>query len=157
MNSPLELSREARTRAPFNGAGGAGAELASGFESLSTVFPSVPPSASSARRFVGAALRRWGIPQSVIDVASLLVSELVTNTYRHARSDARVSVLRRRDMVRVEVHDSGEGGPVRRRPLDPERPDGRGLNIVDALAARWGSMNSEDGTLVWFELSTESS
>jgi len=156
LSSPLELSREARARAPFDGGGGASAGLAPGFESVSTVFPSVPPSASGARRFVGAALQRWDIDQDVIDVALLLASELVTNTYRHAGSDARVSVLRRPDVVRVEVHDSGEGGHVRLRPLDPARPDGRGLNIVDALAARWGSMNSEGGTLVWFELSTES-
>ena len=154
MSSPLELSRPL---APLDSSGGAGADLAPGFESLSTVFPSVPPSASGARRFVCAALRRWDVPQPAIDVAILLVSELVTNTYRHARSDARVSVLRRRDVIRVEVHDSGEGGPVRLRPLDPARPDGRGLNIVDALATRWGSMNSEGGTLVWFELSAESS
>jgi anti-sigma regulatory factor (Ser/Thr protein kinase) len=123
-----------------------------GFESVSTVFASVPPSAGSARRFVGAALRRWDVSDAVIEVALLLTSELVTNTYRHADSDARVSVLRRPGLVRVEVHDSGEGG-VQRRPLDPEQPDGRGLNIVETLAQGWGCMSSEGGTLVWFELS----
>jgi hypothetical protein len=49
------------------------------------------------------------------------------------------------------VRDAG-GGRVQRRALDPTQPDGRGLNIVDALATRWGSATSESGTLVWFEL-----
>jgi anti-sigma regulatory factor (Ser/Thr protein kinase) len=123
------------------------------FESVSTVFPSVPPSAASARRFVEAALRRWDVEPDASDIALLLTSELVTNAYRHAACDAQVSVVRRPDVVRVEVHDTG-GGRVQRRPLDPERPDGRGLNIVDALATRWGSTTSESGTLVWFELAT---
>jgi anti-sigma regulatory factor (Ser/Thr protein kinase) len=124
-----------------------------GFQSVSTVFPSVPPSAASARRFVGAALRRWDVDAEVADIALLLTSELVTNSYRHAACDAQVSVVRRPDIVRVEVHDAG-GGQVRRRALDPEVPDGRGLNIVDSLATRWGSQTSESGTLVWFELAT---
>jgi anti-sigma regulatory factor (Ser/Thr protein kinase) len=126
---------------------------ASSFESVSTVFPAVPPSAANARRFVGAALLRWDVEADVADVALLLTSELVTNAYRHAACDAQVSAVRRPDVVRVEVHDSG-GGRVQRRPLDPERADGRGLNIVDALATRWGSTTSESGTLVWFELAT---
>ncbi len=126
---------------------------AGSFESVSTIFPSVPPSAASARRFVDAALQRWDVPVDIADVAVLLTSELVTNAYRHASCDAQVSVVHRPGVVRVEVHDAG-GGRVQRRPLDPGRPDGRGLNIVDALAGRWGSTTSESGTLVWFELAT---
>jgi len=122
-----------------------------GFESVSTVFPAVPPSASGARRFVNAALGRWDVPGQVVEIALLLTSELVTNAYRHAECDAQVSVVRRPGMVRVEVRDAG-GGRVQRRALDPAQPDGRGLNIVDALATRWGSATSESGTLVWFEL-----
>lgn len=122
-----------------------------GFESVSTVFPAVPPSASGARRFVNAALGRWDVPDDVVEIALLLTSELVTNSYRHADCDAQVSVVRRPGLVRVEVRDAG-GGRVQRRALDPAQPDGRGLNIVDALAARWGSATSESGTLVWFEL-----
>ncbi|MGH8985105.1 MAG: ATP-binding protein [Acidimicrobiia bacterium] len=122
-----------------------------GFESVSTVFPAVPPSASGARRFVNAALGRWDVPGDVVETALLLTSELVTNSYLHAACDAQVSVVRRPGMVRVEVRDSG-GGRVQRRALDPARADGRGLNIVDALATRWGSATSESGTLVWFEL-----
>jgi anti-sigma regulatory factor (Ser/Thr protein kinase) len=122
-----------------------------GFESISTVFPALPPSVAGARQFVDRALDQWAAPPSVAEIARLLTSELVTNSYRHARCDAQVTVVRRPDLVRVEVRDAG-GGRVQQRALDPVQPDGRGLNIVDALATRWGSATSESGTLVWFEL-----
>lgn len=122
-----------------------------GFESISTVFPAVPPSVAGARQFVDSTLDRWDTPAPVVEVARLLTSELVTNSYRHARCDAQVTVVRRPDVVRVEVRDTG-AGRVRRRTLDPHQPDGRGLNIVEALATHWGTTTSESGTLVWFEL-----
>jgi two-component sensor histidine kinase len=80
-----------------------------------------------------------------------LTSELVTNSYRHAGSGARVTVSRRGGIVRVEVHDSGHG-PIRMLPLDVEQQRGRGLRIVDAMARRWGSSTADGGTTVWFEL-----
>jgi anti-sigma regulatory factor (Ser/Thr protein kinase) len=118
---------------------------------VSTVFPAVAPSASSARRFVAAALHRWGCPDAFVDLVLLLTSELVTNAYRHAGSDTRVSVRYAEDRVRVEVRDKGSG-EVQLHPLDSERTDGRGLQIVDALAERWGHHSEGDGTVVWFEL-----
>lgn len=118
---------------------------------VSTVFPAVAPSAAGARRFVSAALHRWGFPDGFIDLVLLLTSELVTNAYRHGRSDTRVSVRCDEDRVRVEVRDKG-GGEVRLRPLDSSRTDGRGLQIVDALAERWGHHSDSGGTVVWFEL-----
>jgi anti-sigma regulatory factor (Ser/Thr protein kinase) len=120
-------------------------------DELWTVFPSVAPSAASARRFVAAALRRWGCPQDFIELVLLLTSELVTNAYRHARSDTRVSVRYDRRTARLEVRDVGPGEP-QLRPLDADRVDGRGLQIVDALADRWGYRSNDAGTTVWFEL-----
>lgn len=118
---------------------------------LSTVFPSVAPSAASARRFVAGAMHRWGCPDELMERVMLLTSELVTNAYRHAHSATRVSIRYDDDRVRVEVRDSG-GGAVALRPLDTNRTDGRGLHIVDALADRWGHRSDGDGTVVWFEL-----
>jgi anti-sigma regulatory factor (Ser/Thr protein kinase) len=118
---------------------------------LSTVFPSVAPSAASARRFVEAALHRWGYPDDFIERVLLLTSELVTNAYRHARSESRLSIRSDHDRVRIEVRDTGRGD-VQLRPLDSSRPDGRGLHIVDVLADRWGHHSDRDGTVVWFEL-----
>ena len=120
-------------------------------DELSTVFPSVAPSAASARRFVAAALRRWGCPNDFIELVLLLTSELVTNAYRHAGTETRVSVRLDGDCARVEVRDVGRGEPELR-PLDTDRTDGRGLQIVDALADRWGYHSNAGGTAVWFEL-----
>ena len=133
-----------RGGSPYDAPGEAGDEL-------STVFPSVAPSAASARRFVAAALGRWGCPEGFRELVLLLTSELVTNAYRHARSDTRVSVRYDRRTARVEVRDVGPGEP-RLRPLDADRVDGRGLQIVDALADRWGYRSNDAGTTVWFEL-----
>ncbi len=120
-------------------------------DELSTVFPSVAPSAASARRFVAAALRRWGCSDDFIELVLLLTSELVTNAYRHAGTATRVSVRLDDDCARVEVRDVGRGEPELR-PLDTGRVDGRGLQIVDALADRWGYHSNAGGTAVWFEL-----
>lgn len=120
-------------------------------DEFSTVFPSVAPSAASARRFVAAALRRWGCPDDFIELVLLLTSELVTNAYRHAGTETRVSVRLEDDCTRVEVRDVGRGEPELR-PLDTDRVDGRGLQIVDALADRWGYHSNAGGTAVWFEL-----
>ena len=109
------------------------------------------PSAASARRFVAAALRRWGCPDDFIELVLLLTSELVTNAYRHAGTETRVSVRLDDDCTRVEVRDVGRGEPELR-PLDTDRVDGRGLQIVDALSDRWGYHSNAGGTAVWFEL-----
>ena len=120
-------------------------------DEVSTVFPSVAPSAAGARRFVAAALRRWDCPDDFVELVLLLTSELVTNAYRHARTETRVSVRFDGACVRLEVHDVGGGFPELR-PLDTDRVDGRGLQIVDALADRWGYHSTAGGTAVWFEL-----
>ena len=85
----------------------------------------------------------------------LLVSELVTNAVRHANlADGDVIGLvieLADDSLRVEVHDPG-GGFVPSAPSpDPARPSGWGLYLVAELADRWG-VDSDDSTLVWFEL-----
>jgi anti-sigma regulatory factor (Ser/Thr protein kinase) len=87
------------------------------------------------------------------DEARLLVSELVTNSVRHAGQPTgaplRIRAAAVDGVVRVEVHDHGHGW-VRRRAADG-RAGGFGLCLVERLAVRWG-VNHEDGTCVWFEL-----
>ena len=88
----------------------------------------------------------------------LLVSELVTNSIRHAHTPAWASVDLQAtvfaDRVRVEVGDQGPGFDPR--PLDPERESasGWGLYLVDQLADRWG-VTRTGGTRVWFEIDRE--
>jgi len=95
------------------------------------------------------------LPDGRMRDVRLLVSELVTNAVRHANLGANdvigLVVELAGDALRVEVHDPG-GGFVPSAPSpDPARPSGWGLYLVAELADRWG-VDSDDTTLVWFEL-----
>jgi anti-sigma regulatory factor (Ser/Thr protein kinase) len=112
------------------------------------------PGAASAAR---AALTSWmgarvGAP-TLID-ARLVVSELVSNSLRHADAPAdaliRLSGHVRGDVLWLEVGDRGSAGSIVRRAPDPHH-GGFGLNIVEALSQRWG-VNRDAGTRVWAEL-----
>jgi anti-sigma regulatory factor (Ser/Thr protein kinase) len=107
---------------------------------------------SLARTLVSQWLDGRGTARLHSDVR-LLVSELVTNSVRHAGQPAgaplRITAAAVDGVVRIEVKDQGHG-PVRRRAPD-RRSGGFGLHLVERLAARWG-VNHEHGTCVWFEL-----
>jgi anti-sigma regulatory factor (Ser/Thr protein kinase) len=112
-----------------------------------------PEAASEARHALGDIADV--LPDGRARDVRLLVSELVTNAVRHAnldRGDVILLVIDLADrMLRVEVHDPG-GGFVPTSPSpDPARPSGWGLFLVAELADRWG-VDSDDRTLVWFEL-----
>lgn len=87
----------------------------------------------------------------------LLVSELVTNSVRHSASGrpdrtVTVTVLSSGELIRVQVTDvSGTTVPALR-PRVSGMEGGRGLHLVDALAARWGFEQDGDHTTTWFEL-----
>ena len=90
-------------------------------------------------------------PEVLADVR-LLVSELVTNSVRHAGLGQGDWVGLRAEAangrVRVDVTDSGPG-------FDPaaalSKVAGWGIYLVDQLADRWG-VAREGGTRVWFEI-----
>lgn len=84
-----------------------------------------------------------------LDDAKLLVSELVTNAIRHARSPVQVTVRDHGGRLRVEVADESVRPLVYREGL---QEGGRGLLLLDALADRWGVDHHSHGKTVWFEL-----
>lgn len=90
-----------------------------------------------------------------LETMRLLVSELVTNSVRHARLEdggwINVSVHETPRALRVAVTDPGVGFEQRPGPPQAGDPSGWGLHIVEQLADRWGV--SHDGeTRVWFEI-----
>lgn len=94
-----------------------------------------------------------------IEVARLLVSELVTNCIRHARitSDQplRLTASLRAATLRVEIRDCGTHGSVARRsPQERGSAGGFGLEFVARVANSWGVERDSDGTTVWLELPT---
>ncbi len=114
-----------------------------------------PQSAGLARRFVHDQVRSWRVDTDEDDVA-LMVSELVTNVSLHARTEALVSVTLRDGCLRVEVTDRSTQA-IEVRPHAVGAETGRGLRIVDALAADWGVQAGPTGKTVWFEVPARSS
>jgi anti-sigma regulatory factor (Ser/Thr protein kinase) len=110
----------------------------------------VPSSSADARAFVDETLGQWQC-DDFLDATRLLVSELVTNAVLHARTDVELVLRATRYGLRVEVRDHSASLPVVRHYLD-EAMTGRGLALVEELAARWGVQQLEDGKIVWFEL-----
>ena len=110
-----------------------------------------PASVRKARVFTGSVLVDARVEGSVIELAELLVSELVTNAAVHARGMVRLTVHADAHWVRIEVEDQGRGRPVLR-PATQDDVDGRGLEIVDALATDWGTERRAAHKVVWFEI-----
>jgi anti-sigma regulatory factor (Ser/Thr protein kinase) len=115
--------------------------------------PDGPEGASFARRAMARAADLWLLDRDMTDTALLLVSELATNAIRHGTPPIRLSLRLDRDRLRVEVSDSSPALPELSHP-EPDQVGGRGLQIVQLLAARWGASASTRrlGKTVWFEL-----
>jgi anti-sigma regulatory factor (Ser/Thr protein kinase) len=103
-----------------------------------------------ARHFTIETLQRWG-NAGVIETAELVVSEMVTNALRHARTGSRLELSEADGCLRIEVVDYGQGGAVR---ADPDLGDlgGRGLMLVEAMTRRWGARHDGNEHLVWCEI-----
>ena len=114
-------------------------------------FSSTPASAGMARRFVEGAVTGAGLA-GLAYTATLLVSELVANAVLHT-GDTPIEVVVRAtgDRVRVEVHDGSPVLPVRKNYSNMSGT-GRGLMLVERMAAEWGAEPTTSGKVVWFEV-----
>ncbi|MEV0266260.1 ATP-binding protein [Streptomyces sp. NPDC050617] len=120
-----------------------------------------PPRRTSprvARDFVTSVLRTLDLTAAV-DAAALCTSELVTNTYLHARGAGSVLWLAiELPTVRVTVYDDNPTEPTSHPAPDLDE-HGRGLHLVGALADKWGVCQGAPlgsggmrGKGVWFVL-----
>lgn len=111
-----------------------------------------------ARRLAVHQLDAWGVPygSELSDDVAVVVAELAANAVVHGYVPGRDFELRLTaigaDGVRIEVSDArGE----RRPELCAEATDaeaGRGLRLVEALAAKWGVAERMVGKTVWAEV-----
>jgi anti-sigma regulatory factor (Ser/Thr protein kinase) len=92
--------------------------------------------------------------KSAYETLQLLVTELVTNSVRHAGLSRdqriRLRVALSGDGVWAEVREPGKGFACERPPA-PGKSGGWGLFLVNRLARRW-NVNKDGETAVWFEL-----
>ena len=127
-------------------------------QTASLLLESDPRAAGAARHFLREVLDEWEISGDPVDAAELCLSELVTNAVIHAGTSSELTLSHDDDGLTVIVRDLGGSS----RPgdadstvhmsedEDPLRVFGRGLVLVDALAARWGSERDATGTTSWF-------
>ncbi|HYT25977.1 MAG TPA: ATP-binding protein [Actinomycetota bacterium] len=112
----------------------------------------------AARRFVGGVLSRGSCASRAEETARLLVTEAATNALLHSASGDEGGSFEVRCQVdddrrlRVEVHDAGAPTVPRRRVHQLDAVTGRGLDLFEALASRWGLSGGSRGRVVWFEL-----
>lgn len=138
--------------------------------------PHGPTGVGQARHRMRKDLRIIGVPDSVIDDAVLILSELLSNAYRHGRPLSAAGGIRRdedegendggiRAAWRVDAHGrltvevTDGGGPTRPVPATPSvtARGGRGLNIISALSLDWGVRDATGEVTVWAALSAHDS
>lgn len=129
--------------------------------SSSMSVPHGPSGVATARRRLRRELRESGASESLVDDAVLILSELLSNSCRHARPLAggqgiEASWSRDGDgSVTISVTDGG--GPTRPRAGVPSvtARGGRGLTIITSLCRAWGVRDGEPAgaVTVWAVLS----
>ncbi|MFF4172031.1 SpoIIE family protein phosphatase [Streptomyces sp. NPDC001744] len=122
---------------------------------LMTIAQAEPERIAEAREQVRQLLHDWTDGDQV-DSAVLMVSEMVTNVLVHTDGDAlmvaEVSCGEDSRCLRVEVSDTSDEPPHRRRPGEMAS-SGRGLLLMEMLAHAWGVDPRGEGKAIWFELS----
>ncbi|WDT88753.1 ATP-binding protein [Streptomyces sp. SCSIO-PteL053] len=117
-----------------------------------------PAEVGRARRWARSRLVGSGIgdDEPLAETLILLISELVTNAVVHTGCPAVLRMLfaagpRRGGTVRVEVADASDCPPLQRHAAG-EDTGGRGLELVDGLADRWGWLPEGAGKQIWCEV-----
>lgn len=111
-----------------------------------------------ARRDLAAVLSGWDLT-ALTDPATLVLSELMTNSVRHGRVPGReieTRYERLADGLRLEVHDANPVWPLMGKPAEGDEA-GRGLLIVDALTrGQWGVADRNGvGKRVWASIAAD--
>lgn len=118
--------------------------------------PAHATAVADARERVLGLLLGWGLSEDLGRTAQLVVSEFFTNAVLHTdscRVRCHLQIIGR--CLRIEVCDEGaECAEVLPREAAADDVNGRGLQLVGALAEKWGvrSGSEDSGRVVWAEL-----
>lgn len=106
-------------------------------------------SAATARDWLSACLADRDVTEAQVADAALIVSELVTNAWRHGAGQVSVRAAIGADgAIQVLVRDAAPGLP-RVAAADDSQVGGWGLQIVEHLASAWGVDPDPVGKTVW--------
>ncbi|MDX3226872.1 SpoIIE family protein phosphatase [Streptomyces sp. ME19-01-6] len=119
-----------------------------------TVAQVEPERIAEARQQLRDMLHDW-TDRDQVESAVLMLSEMVTNVLVHTDGDAllvaEVSGRPGARRLRLDVADSSDELPHRRRPGELAS-SGRGLMLMEVLADAWGVDPRGDGKCIWYEL-----
>lgn len=110
-----------------------------------------PAAVRRARKAVADQLWAWGLP-GLVDDAELITSELVTNAIEHGSGVVELRLSTKPHRIRISVLD---GNPAALPVVATDRGleiGGRGLALVEQLAAEWGHEEGPQYKDVWAEL-----
>jgi anti-sigma regulatory factor (Ser/Thr protein kinase) len=113
--------------------------------------PAVADRVPYVRQQAARVLALWQL-DGLAPLAELLLTELVANAVRHARTPFSVMMRWNGRDLRCEVTDANPLPPRPQAIVDPFTTGGRGLLLVDQLAASWGTERVPHGKTVWFDL-----
>jgi len=106
-----------------------------------------------ARNQVQAVLDAHGLDGEARALARVIVSELVTNAVVHGSAPITLEVAVGDHTLLLAVHDgSAAAAVVATRAADWGATSGRGLELVESLARRWGVQTDKNGKRVWAEV-----
>ena len=115
--------------------------------------PALASSASKARRAARSALTEWHL-STLDDTVSLLVTELVSNGVRHARTQLELILSLDGPCLRIALQD-GDSHPPVARERHQFTVGGFGLALIESLSTGWGTdIDDGVGKTVWFEIDT---
>ncbi|GAA1781912.1 hypothetical protein GCM10009682_00220 [Luedemannella flava] len=112
-------------------------------------FPGSVGSVADARALATEVCVRWRVPVAVTARVQVIVTELVSNVVRHVGTPLELVLRRSPRYVHIAVLDGDERRPHLRGPDEPYSAGGRGLLLVDAFAAAWGSHPTATGKSTW--------
>jgi anti-sigma regulatory factor (Ser/Thr protein kinase) len=129
---------------------------------ISFATPAVPEYVGLVRNVVATTMSTWKSPVDCGDVI-LMLSEVFTNALEHAVAPASVATARIGVEVfeilgglHIEVHDPDQGKchdvVVKRARPQQMLKSGRGMELVEALSARWGQKGTDGGKYVYFDV-----
>ena len=135
-------------------------------QTVLAIYTALPEAVGDARSFTASTLTTWKLSH-LTEIGTLLVSELMTNSIKHAdgiinppkdlhkllgKAPPVMLALSLRDSLRAEVWDQSSTLPIRRQASDDDTT-GRGLDLVEMLAKEWGSeLLQTGGKITWFSL-----
>lgn len=116
-----------------------------------------PVAVGAGRRFIRERLAEWGLAgaeREDVEAVLLAASELLTNAARFCDGRIGLELTTHRHEIAVAVTDTHPASAVVR-TAGPMDEGGRGLALVEALAAEWGQQREDGAKTVWARFEVE--